>query len=363
MATTGWPRRPGDISGVFVAEMAQALAAQGAQVTVVAPRRGPDLPGVIVRPYAGGPLLDGGGAPERLWRRPLISLPAALYATGALSRAVAAGPPADALVAHWLLPTGPAIIRAAQRQGRPAHLYAHGSDVALLERLPAGRAWLRWMDAHAHSLIAVSADLRDRLQILLGRAPRARWSVAPMGVTVTDGDRDQARHALGLTGPTILTLGRHVPIKGLSVLVEALAGTGWTWIAAGDGPERAALQRRAAALGVEARWVGQVSPEIRGALIAAADLLAQPSVSSEGRGEGAPLAVMEALASGLPVVASAVGGIPTLLARHGGALAPPGDVEALRQAILAPPQIPRGTAGLRWAQAIDAHRRAWGHDL
>lgn len=361
LATTGWPRRPGDFAGGFVASMAEALAHRGHRVEIVAPHGRAEHPNLHMHHYRGGALLDGRGAPERIWRGPLRAAPSALGATWALSRAVAPiAPRVDRLVAHWLVPTGVVVARAAWRWGKPCHVYAHGSDVALLERLPTGRLWARWLDDHTQTVVCVSADLRSRLLHLLGRAPRARYPVEPMGVSVSPlGRREVARAALGIDDacPVIATVGRHVPVKGLDVLISALAGTPWVWLAIGDGPERSSLIRAAREAGVEARWVGAASPPIRDSLLGAADVFVQPSVSVAGRGEGTPVSVLEARAHGLPVVASAVGGLAEL---GGATLAPPGDASALKEAIVEALSAPhRVDDSMCWERRITAHEGAW----
>ncbi|MFN3200524.1 MAG: glycosyltransferase [Bradymonadia bacterium] len=362
MITTGWPRWLGDYAGHFVAEMACALGDTGAPVHVLAPHGSSRHPNVHVQTYAGGPLLDGQGAPERLWSRPWSSVPAAGWASIQLARAsLKYSAQCERIVAHWLVPSGVAAALAAERWGAPAHVYAHGSDMALLERLPVGRALARWIDGRVSSVICVSADLQQRWRALLGRAPRAACGVIPMGVTVGPrGDRDHVRRALGLgDGPVVATVGRHVPLKGLSVLIDALRDTDIGWLAIGDGPEKLALQRVAREADVDVRWVGQVTPVVRDTLLGAADVLAHPTVPSAGRSEGAPLAVMEALTLGLPVVASAVGGIPEW-ARHGVVTVPPDEPSALRQGLRSAMSVsvcpdPRW----RWSEVIEQHRAMW----
>ncbi|OGL01419.1 MAG: hypothetical protein A3E31_16510 [Candidatus Rokubacteria bacterium RIFCSPHIGHO2_12_FULL_73_22] len=125
-----------------------------------------------------------------------------------------------------------------------------------------------------------------------------------------------------------------MPVKGFDLLVEALPRLAAEVPSArvllvGDGPERAALEARARALGVAARLhVTGATPEVA-AHLAAADVLAAPS-----RNEGMGRALVEAMALGLPVVATAVGGIPAVVEDGGcGRLVPPGDADALAAAL------------------------------
>ena len=130
----------------------------------------------------------------------------------------------------------------------------------------------------------------------------------------------------------LLVLGRLSPEKGVDVLIQALArraaGAARLTVV-GDGPERRRLEQLTADLGLSARveFVGyrdDVGPFLR-----AADALVMPS-----HREGLPLTLVEALAAGLPVVASDVGGVGELV-RDGdnGRLVPPGDVAALAGAL------------------------------
>jgi glycosyltransferase involved in cell wall biosynthesis len=337
--TTSFPHHPDDYRGRFVADWADALAALGARVRVLAPvpyrRREPT--GVVVDPWRMPPALrDAHGLPDLLTARPVTTALGGGVATARLALAARrASRGADVVVAHWLLPAG---LVAAAVGGRRLHLYAHGADVALLERLPGGAALARHLVARADGLTCVSADLRARLSRLAGAPVEA--SVLPMGVAVRPAEARRVAHwraRLGMGdrpgGPLVLTVGRLVPIKGLDVLVRALAlRPSARWVAAGDGPERARLAAQAAAAGVDVRFVGTVSPADRDALLALADVFALPSRTVARRTEGAPVALREAMVAGLPCVASATGGVVEM-SSTGLRQVPPEDPAALRAAI------------------------------
>jgi glycosyltransferase involved in cell wall biosynthesis len=184
----------------------------------------------------------------------------------------------------------------------------------------------------AAHVVVPSAYLRD-----LARG----WGVAPDRLTVVPNpapplpplpDRDAARGALGLDGVTLAAAGRLTRQKALGDALAAVARVdGVSLVVAGDGPERGALERRAAELGLDGRvrFVGPLARTEVLTLFRAADAALLSSAW-----ENLPHSVVEALAVGTPVVATAVGGVPEVV-RDGenGLLVAPGDVAALADAI------------------------------
>jgi glycosyltransferase involved in cell wall biosynthesis len=149
--------------------------------------------------------------------------------------------------------------------------------------------------------------------------------------------RGEARARLGLDRHAfvVLALGRLVPIKGFDLLVQALPAVAAQVptaqvVLVGDGAERTRLAGLASALGVtgQLRMAGEIT-EVTTHL-AAADVLAVPS-----RNEGMGRVLVEAMALGIPVVATAVGGIPDVVTDgECGRLVPPDDVDALAAALI-----------------------------
>ena len=205
--------------------------------------------------------------------------------------------------------------------------------------------------------------IEEHLARGIGR--RAQYVSVPSGVPVerlraAAPSRAAARAALRLEPGAFVVagLGRLVRIKGFDLLVEALPALAAAVPAArlvliGDGPERAGLEARAAALGVAGRLTvpGAVGDVTR--WLAAADVVAAPS-----RNEGMGRAIVEAMALGIPVVGAAVGGIPSVIADgECGRLVPPEDAGALARALV---ELGRdealrttlGAAGVRRAEAF-----------
>jgi glycogen(starch) synthase len=186
--------------------------------------------------------------------------------------------------------------------------------------------------------------------------------------------RDAVRAELGVDGFVILFLGRLVPIKGADILLDAVgAGVEATVLVAGDGPMRKALERRARERRVAARFLGAVDAARRAELLAACDAAVVPSrVLDDGRHEGMPLVVLEAMCAGAPVVASDSGGIREIV-RDGetGLLVPAGSTTALAESLArlrAEPSLrARLAAGGRrvaatrtWAAVVPAIEEALG---
>jgi glycosyltransferase involved in cell wall biosynthesis len=356
VVTTSYPRFPDDGAGGFVGRRVRALRAQGAEVEVIAAGDGPDDGGAIR--VAGRGLFYAGGAPETLEDARLSTRMAAwgraLAFSGALAGEVAVrGRRWQAVESHWLLPCG--LVVCAALPGLPHRAHLHGGDVYLLGRLPWADAVARVLCRSRPELVFASRSLRGEFSRLLGAAPetfgaRSRVEPAPIDPFVfkprTDEERRLARAELGLSGRTLLAAGRLVPIKGHALLVAAVATLPATLrpqvIIAGEGPERGRLARAAQAAGVSLRLPGQVAPAELARFMAAADLFVHPSRPlPSGRSEGMPLVVREALARGLPVLATATGGLEELRGSAGLTLLAPGDTARLAAAIaregLSPP--------------------------
>jgi glycosyltransferase involved in cell wall biosynthesis len=132
---------------------------------------------------------------------------------------------------------------------------------------------------------------------------------------------------------TILVVARLVPIKGVDVALAAYGRLATTadLVIAGDGPERARLEALATTAAPALRFLGAVDATARDQVLRDADVVVIPSrVLPNGRSEGSPMIALEALAAGVPVVASAVGGLRDL---PGITLVPPDDPGALAAAI------------------------------
>jgi len=254
---------------------------------------------------------------------------------------------------------------ALMRRERPDILHANSSKAGVLGRVAAALAgvpvriftvhgWafkahagirsalFRWADRLMAPLTTVTICVAEgeRTAGLAARTCRAeRTVVIPNAVDAAAAP--QSRHA-GVP-PRVVAIGRLAAPKDALTLVRALAAVGarpYSALVVGDGPDRRAVEAEIRSLGLEGavRLAGERRDVPR--LLANADVFVLSS-----RSEGAPLSVLEAMAAGVPVVASAVGGVPELVADGvTGLLVSPGDPRALAAALdrlLADPALRR----------------------
>lgn len=336
--TTSYPRFVGDSAGSFVHGLNRYLRRCGHEVTVACAGDGSGpssdvLEGVAVHRVP-STLFFHGGAPDALAngliQKPVSTLWTAGRFSGELLQTVAKKlARCDAIVSHWLIPCG--VVATLLQGSRPHVAIAHSSDVHLLRRLHAH--WIgRWISRQGR-LVYCGTHLQ------IDDAPGV---VVPMGIETdefvsSDFDRREARQRFGLKRPTVLFLGRLVPVKGVEILLSAIAQISVRQpielMIAGDGPARASLIAGAAQLGLACQFIGEVHGPAKRQLLWAADVLALPSlILADGRTEGSPVVVWEALAAGCPVVASRVGGVPMQL-DGAGLLVPAGDTRSLAMAL------------------------------
>lgn len=319
------------VGGVFHQTQARALARLGVDVTVAspvpvapwplrrlhprwgryarAPQRAVDEGVSVIRPrYLNLPGQPSRARPDRLMAR------AVRREREALSKAkVIHGHSAVAGLAAW---------RLAREAGLPYVLTFHGGDInewpdLYPERLQDLRSAVRG----ASAVLAVSRSLADRIQDLTGVAA----THLPLGsdhraIASLVMPKAEARRALGIPDDRIVVLfvGYLIPRKGVRELATAVLDVGdpFLGIFVGGGPEagQGTQDRRAAGL---LDYRGQQTHDTVIRYMSAADVLVLPSYS-----EGLPTVLVEAGSVGVPIIASAVDGIPELLGGDRGTLLP-----------------------------------------
>jgi glycosyltransferase involved in cell wall biosynthesis len=218
--------------------------------------------------------------------------------------------------------------------GIPFSFTAQGSD------LHVDRTMLCEKVQEAAFVVAISDYNRDLIVEECGDGVRDKVRVIHSGIDTAffrpaSGGRRDGRFS-------ILCVGTLHEVKGQRYLLEACrrladAGIEATCRLVGEGPDREDLERRATALGLGERvvFLGARPRDEVVELIRTADVLVTPSVpTKEGKREGIPVVLMEALATGVPVVASRLSGIPELVeGGRVGLLVPPRDAAALADAL------------------------------
>ena len=255
-----------------------------------------------------------------------IAARVSLFADLRLARRLAEVQPqfSDVVHAHGVRAAWVAAL-AHRRRPFPLLFTAHN----LVEPSAAARLGLSFVSRRCTQIVAISQAVADSLAAC--GAPRSKIVVVPNGISADDfrldaGSRANARAAFSLSESAfvVAAAARFSAEKGLDVLLQAARQRKqMTIVIAGDGPLLAALSRR---LPPNVKLLGRVD-DVR-PLLAAADVFAVPS-----RREGQGIAALEAMAAGVPVAASRVGGLAEMLTNGETALlVPPDDPEALAAA-------------------------------
>ncbi len=272
----------------------------------------------------------------------------------------------DFALAHFTYPAGLLARHLQRRRGTPYAVVLQGSDVPgyqperfgfidpLLKPL-ARRVWHK-----AQSVVAVSRSLAD-----LARQtwPEGRITVIGNGVDTTlfHPPEDRARASDSSRAVRLITVAQCIRRKGLHHLIRVLGErpeavrNSLRLDVYGTGPEQDRLRRQAGQAGLSATFHGIATRDTLASAYREADLFVLPSMA-----EGCPLAVLEAMACGLPVIATSVGELPSLIEDHrNGLLVPPGDLRALKTALVQLLQHPDQRRHLGGAARKTAERHAW----
>lgn len=382
--TQTYPRTPEDGAGPFIRDLAVGLVRGGDRVTVLAPHA-TGLPeswtadGVLTRTFRYAPesreVLGYGRSLEADEKvKGGAALVAPLYAWGA-RRAVVRELKRDSydlVHAHWIVPNG---LIAATVGRVPFAIGLHGSDVFLAEK-PGVRTLARAALRRARLLTGCSPELVLRVAAL--GFPEGRSRVIPYGVDIRhfsprgEDDLDpggwRARLGIPLSAPLALGVGRMATKKGFHVLFDALpevfaAVPEAHVVLAGGGDLLPRFEREAARFGGHVHLPGGVLRDTLPDLYRAADLFVLPAVhDAQGNVDGLPNVILEAMASGLCVVASGISGVP-LAVEPGrtGLLTQEGDLKSVAAALIGLLRDPERRRAFGEAGRAKAERElTWG---
>jgi glycosyltransferase involved in cell wall biosynthesis len=322
-----YPTARQPFSGPFVRDHARAAAAYGHRIVVLVDE-GPseEVRGLFTLRED----QDGDLRVVRLSWRPSAGRVAYLLGALVVARRLARdGTPVDVLHAHVHRMGWPAVLAGGVLR-RPAVISEHSSEWPRRLLTPAALRRARIAFPRAALVCPVSRHLRRAIE---SYGVRARFRVVTNTVDV--GVFHPPRQVPTRPPTRLINVALHVEVKGLDVLLRAFAslverrGT-LTLELIGEGPLTSDLRRLAEELGVteHVRFVGTATPAQIADALRAADIFVLSSLS-----ENMPLAALEALCCGLPVVATDVGGVAEAVEAGAGALASPGDAEALAAAI------------------------------
>ena len=346
IATTTFPRYPGDGQGSFIWELARAVQRQGVGVHVVALH----TPGAtshevvdgieITRPPYWWPqsaeslLKEGGGLPLTLRKYPLARLQLPLFLalhTLAIAR-IARG--CDLIHAHWTLSGGTALLGRWVHH-KPLLVTVHGSDIFQIPRYPVGAVLTRMILNRVNAVSAVSQALKQAACAVGVR--EEHFEVISNGI-------DPGRFAPPVPDPRmaiedqeriILFVGSLIQRKGVRYLLEALALlplnlVPYRLVIVGRGPEEDSLREQVKKLGLDkhVQFAGFLPQDAVGIWMRQARVFVLPSLE-----EGQGVVLLEALASGTPVVVSDVDGMREVVVPEVGYRVPPADPAALASAL------------------------------
>ncbi len=307
VVTTSFPQTAKGYAGIFVRQHVGWLKDNEIATEVVAAGNGANALGVR-RVRHDPALFYSEGAPDYLAKSYRGYLAAATFSGRLFAEVRRAAKGWRGGFAHWLVPSSLAIPR-----HLPLVAIAHSGDVHLMSKFPmvADQIFSNFLSRQSR-IVFVSQGLKNRAISLVRRKSRsllhARSFVCPMGASVGIAKGDPTHY---------LYLGRLTEQKGVRNLLSSYQASQrkYPLVVAGTGPLRENLERDYRAENV--KFVGAVSGEQKDRLFSNAAALIVPSKRTvSGRSEGTPTVVLEALSRGVPVIASATGGLVELPVTH-----------------------------------------------
>ncbi len=214
----------------------------------------------------------------------------------------------DIVHAHWLIPQG--IVQSFFE--KPYIVTGHGGDVTSLNKGIFRRLKIKCLK-RAKYVTVVSEHLKNKIQELV---LEIQPDVIPMGVDISKFGRQYRKENYFNQGDrkVVLFVGRLAEKKGVKYLIEAMKNINALLVVVGDGPLREDLKKQAFEIEEKVLFLGAKTHEELKVIYASADIFVCPSITAkDGDQEGFGLVMLEAMASGLPVVASNSGGITQLI--------------------------------------------------
>ena len=331
--TTTFPRWKGDTIQLFVYELSRRLQENGLELFVLAPhhrgaKRYEVLDGLKVfrfpyfypekyqrLAYGQGILFNMKHSFLAKVQVPLLFLSELFYAVKIIKQNKI-----DIVHSHWIIPSG--IIGAICKKvlGLRHITTLHGSDINTVNKSKLLCKVCSFVVRNCDKISANSSYTKSKI-VSINEEARDKLEVIPMGVDIDSfKPKDKIPQYSSGAEYLILTVGRLVDWKGTKYLITAMAEVIKSFPKArlliiGDGPERASLEALTAELGLKGNvsFLGAVKNADLPRYYISADVFCLPSVELEGQTEGLGVVLLEAMACGVPVIASKVGGTPDII--------------------------------------------------
>jgi glycosyltransferase involved in cell wall biosynthesis len=244
----------------------------------------------------------------------------------------------DLIHSHWVVPQGLTGSVLHLVTGIPHVTSIHGTDIHLIHSHRSAHPVMRFIGKYS-SLITTNSSHTNRLlrEIM---APPAGSRIVPMGINPDD--FAGSRSAGSPETKMVLFVGRLIELKGVNYLIRALRIIRPDYprlqlVVIGDGPARSQLEEEVVNSNLESvvTFTGSLGRDLICRYYNQADIFVLPSITLHEQSEGLGVVLLEAMASGVPVIGTNTGGIPDIIEDNvNGFLVPPGDPGAIARAIL-----------------------------
>ena len=339
--SSAFPRWKGDAIPAFVYDLSKRLCGKGIAVSVLVPHH-PGASGfeVVDRmrvyrfryffPSSFERLCYDGGILPNMGKSLIARLQLPFFVIAelfSLWKIVRKERP-DIIHAHWILPQGFTAAIISKILKIPVVVTAHAGDVFPLKNFLL--RFLSKFSARSAAVVTVNSNYTKAAVAKISKLGNIK--VIPMGVDLklfssasfSAAATVRKKYGVGKNGKMLLFVGRLAEKKGVTYLIAAMktvvkAFPNCKFVVVGEGPEKSSLMQQSQQLGLSYSiiFAGSVPNGVLPAFYKAADVFVLPSIfDSKGDTEGLGVVLLEAIASGTPVVASNVGGIPDIIASN-----------------------------------------------
>ena len=354
--TSSFPRYLGDYHGNFVYYLAREQVKRGNDVYVICPH----IPGTHLHEVLEGSkihrfpyfypcswqrLFSDTGMDSALRHSFLawLQLPLFFLCEGYSAGRIIRQEKIELIHTHWLVPQGLVGALLHHLTGIPHIVTIHGSDLNILKTHTFLHPVCRFITRNS-TMITVNSRYMNQQLLTVSPEAGQKVQVIPMGI---DPERSGAASITDMkqrhnAGHLILCVGRLIDWKGTKFLIAAMPAVlekfpDTKLIIIGTGPERDGLTRNVRELGIsdQVEFSGAISAADLPSYYRSADVFVLPSINRAGKTEGLGVVLLEAMASGCPVIGSNIGGIPDIITDgKNGFLVPEQDPTALAEKII-----------------------------